>query len=239
MIQSVSPQYLLEGAAYALQQCGLLLRDANVLYRNKSYASAVVLASFAAEELGKWTLLLELRRKVLRGDEVTLDDVKKRCIDHETKQSAGIAHITVRDFKDGGDLIAALVNATPGSEERKALQEKLNSKLDEMKKRLPRERYSYRLEALYVDPDPLSPTGWKRPVAKITPASARNSLMTVSNDYMLRSWLGYRDLEMVKSRDAELADALEKWPQRPVVLAPESPVEADNRSELLRVMEKK
>jgi hypothetical protein len=31
---SVSPQYLLEGAVYALEQCGLLLRDANLLYRN-------------------------------------------------------------------------------------------------------------------------------------------------------------------------------------------------------------
>ena len=30
-IASVTSEYLLEGAAYALEQCGLLLRDANVL----------------------------------------------------------------------------------------------------------------------------------------------------------------------------------------------------------------
>ena len=30
--QSVTAPYLLEGAAYALEQCGLLLRDANLLY---------------------------------------------------------------------------------------------------------------------------------------------------------------------------------------------------------------
>jgi hypothetical protein len=34
MPASVTPQSLLEGAAYALEQCGLLLRDANLLYRN-------------------------------------------------------------------------------------------------------------------------------------------------------------------------------------------------------------
>ena len=50
MPASVSPQYLLEGAVYALEQCGLLLRDANLLYRSGSYATAVALAAFAREE---------------------------------------------------------------------------------------------------------------------------------------------------------------------------------------------
>jgi hypothetical protein len=39
MAASVTPEYLLEGAVYALEQCGLLLGDANVLYRNGSYRS--------------------------------------------------------------------------------------------------------------------------------------------------------------------------------------------------------
>src|SRR5215831_8234472 len=41
---SVTPEYLLEGAAYALEQCGLLLRDANLLYQSGSYVSAVALS---------------------------------------------------------------------------------------------------------------------------------------------------------------------------------------------------
>jgi hypothetical protein len=104
------------------------------------------------------------------------------------------------------------------------LQEKVNSKRNEMKERLPRERHTIRLKALYVDPDPLSPTEWNRPVAQITQASALVSLMAVHNDYYLR-WLHYSDLERFKTREAELADALEKWPQRPVILPPELPVE--------------
>jgi AbiV family abortive infection protein len=63
MSTSVTPQYLLEGAAYALEQCGLLLRDANSLYRNGSYSSAVALALFAREELGRYQTLLELRNR--------------------------------------------------------------------------------------------------------------------------------------------------------------------------------
>jgi hypothetical protein len=43
MSASITPQYLLEGAVYALEQCGLLLRDANLLYRSGSYATAVPL----------------------------------------------------------------------------------------------------------------------------------------------------------------------------------------------------
>src|SRR5262249_43047922 len=43
---------LLEGAAYALEQCGLLLRDADPLYQSGSYASVIALAAFAQEEKG-------------------------------------------------------------------------------------------------------------------------------------------------------------------------------------------
>ena len=76
MPASVTPQYLLEGAVYALEQCGLLLRDANLLYQNGSHASAVALAAFAREELGRWRILFELRKKVLGGDNVTIKKYK-------------------------------------------------------------------------------------------------------------------------------------------------------------------
>jgi hypothetical protein len=68
MSASATPQYLLEGAVYALEQCGLLLRDATLLYRNDSCASAVALAAFAREELGRWKILLTLREEVIGGN---------------------------------------------------------------------------------------------------------------------------------------------------------------------------
>jgi AbiV family abortive infection protein len=88
--KSVSPQYLLEGAAYALEQCGLLLRDPNLLYRNGSYANGVAVAAFAREELGRWGLLLDLRKKVLSGEHLTIEKVKAHCGGHVRKQEAAI-----------------------------------------------------------------------------------------------------------------------------------------------------
>jgi hypothetical protein len=49
MPESVTPQYLLEGAVYALEQWGLLLRDGTLLHRSGSYANAVALTAFARE----------------------------------------------------------------------------------------------------------------------------------------------------------------------------------------------
>jgi hypothetical protein len=59
------PQYILQGAAYALEQCGLLLRDANLLYRNDVHANAVVLTAFAREELGRSTRFVRWARRGL------------------------------------------------------------------------------------------------------------------------------------------------------------------------------
>src|SRR5215475_183400 len=89
---SVTPQYLLHGAVYALEQCGLLLRDANLLYESGSYATAIALAAFAQEELGRWKMLRDLRKEVLDGDHLTAEQVRTRCGDHVRKQEAGDEH---------------------------------------------------------------------------------------------------------------------------------------------------
>jgi len=90
MDDSVNSRYLLEGAVYALEQCGLLLRDANLLYRSRSYASAVALAAFAREELAQWRILLGFRRKVVGGEHVTIKVIKSQCEKHVDKQDARI-----------------------------------------------------------------------------------------------------------------------------------------------------
>ena len=54
MAESVTPEFLVKGAVYSLEQCGVLLRDAALLYRDEAYASAVVLTAFAREALGQW-----------------------------------------------------------------------------------------------------------------------------------------------------------------------------------------
>ena len=41
----VTAQYLLEEHLYAMEQCGLLLQHALILYENRAYSSAVALAT--------------------------------------------------------------------------------------------------------------------------------------------------------------------------------------------------
>src|SRR6516225_5698252 len=150
MSASVSPQYLLEGAAYALEQCGLLLRDANLLYRSGSYASAVALAAFAQEELGRWKMLVDLRKKVVDGDHLTVEQVRTRCGDHVRKQEAGVMSTVMRTDKDSGLGNQTRASAKPGSKEWKAADEEIK-RLDRQKaKGAPGDRHEQRMDALYV-----------------------------------------------------------------------------------------
>src|SRR4051794_29506052 len=64
----LTAQSLLRGAVYSLEQCGLLLGDAKLLYENGSYATALAVAAFAREDLGRWRILLKLRKRVLAGE---------------------------------------------------------------------------------------------------------------------------------------------------------------------------
>src|SRR3990172_12736091 len=87
MKRHVTPEYLLEGAMYALEQCGILLRDALTLYKSGAYASAIVLAAFAREELGRAQIVLALRKRIVeKGESVTVEAVRRECDKHVTKQ---------------------------------------------------------------------------------------------------------------------------------------------------------
>src|SRR5262249_25586285 len=145
--QPVTSEYVLEGAAYALEQCGLLLRDANTLYKAKAYASAVALAAFAREELGRWRMLLDLRREVIDGKQLTIGDVKDRCASHVDKQKAAMLSITMRTHKDTGlgRLLNARSNAKPGSNERKTADKQIKDIDDKMEKRVPGDRHVQRM----------------------------------------------------------------------------------------------
>jgi AbiV family abortive infection protein len=151
--------------AYALEQCGRLLRDANALYRNQSYASTVVLTAFAREELGRWKMLLALRREVVNGKQVTLEDVDKHCGDHVARQKAGMMSVVLRANNDTGlgKLMRAAMTSQPGTPEWDEAEKKIKEIQTQLAKRVPGDRHDQRMTALYVDP--LSSTDWNRPKA--------------------------------------------------------------------------
>jgi AbiV family abortive infection protein len=222
MPASVSPKYLLEGATYALEQSGLLLRDANLLYQNGSYASAMVLALFAQEELGRWKMLRDLRRKVVEGERLTIEDIQEHCGDHVRRQRAGMMSTTMRADRNGGlgKLLQARTNSIPGSDAWKAADEEIK-RLDRQKaKRTPGDRHEQRMSALYVDA--VSPDQWNRPINEISAAEAFDYLQDAANDYSIQRER-YTNLEIGKPDDPEFYSALETWTERPILPSPEWP----------------
>jgi AbiV family abortive infection protein len=221
-IMSVSPEYLLKGAAYALEQCGLLLRDANILYRKCSYASTVVLTAFAQEEFGRSEILLDLRKRALAEEVFTIDQIKTACNDHVTKQRAGMASLTMRADKESGlgKILQASQNPPQSAEWQKA--DAALKQIDETKtKRTPSDRDNLRMAALYVEP--VSESGWNRP-ANISALKAYESLVQATNDYSIRYQQRYpTPKSMLKDLDPELYGAFEQWPDRPELQPPEHP----------------
>jgi AbiV family abortive infection protein len=231
MPASVSPKYLIEGAAYALEQCGLLLRDANLLYQNGSYASAAAVALFAQEELGRYQILLELRKKVVDGGSVTIKEIQTRCGDHVRKQEAGVMSVVMKTDKDSvlGKLLQARASATPGSREWKAANEEIKRLDRQMTKRTPSDRHKQRLSALYVDA--VSPNQWNRPTNEISPTLAYERLERAANDYSIQ-YERYTNLEIGKSNDPEFYIALEEWTDRPTLPSPERPLLPPEQSQV-------
>jgi AbiV family abortive infection protein len=220
----MSPEDLLKGAILALEQSGLLLRDANVLYRNRSYANAVVLAALAQEELGRHRILLDLWRLARGGETVTVDRIKKACKEHVTKQERGTSGTTL---KSGiSELLQAISSNPPSSREYQDADAKLTQMAEAKRKRTPSDRHNQRMAALYVEP--ISEVGWNRP-ADTSATAAWEFLKEAVNSYSDQYHEGFVAPEdaIMKVTDPELYNALEQWPDRPKLVAPEWPPELD------------
>jgi AbiV family abortive infection protein len=225
MSAPVTPQYLLEGAVYALEQCGLLLRDANILYRSGSYANTVALAAFAREELGRYKILDGLRSEVLAGKNITIEEIKDRCDDHVTKQQAGMLSTTIRvTDRDSvlGKLLSDRMTAHPQSAAWKTASAALNKITKAMQKRSPTDRHKDRMVALYVEP--VSGNKWNRPT-DISRSFAREFLEDAVNDYAVQYGQGYitSPEPILKDINPGLYCALEQWSDRPELPPPEWP----------------
>ena len=215
MSGSVTAQSLLRGAVYSLEHCGQLLGDAKVLYENGSYATAVAVGAFAREDLGRWRMLLKLRKRALAGESLTVEDVKSGCDDHVRKQEAGMTSLTLLADNDSGvgKLLQTRMKAPLGSRERQEADKQIE-KIDQVKsKRTPDDRHRLRMKALYVDI--LSEENWNRPAQEISQTAAYEFLAEAMNDYRLQRSQRYVELQILQANDSELHDALVQWSDRP------------------------
>jgi AbiV family abortive infection protein len=92
---TVTSDYLLEGALLALEQAGKLFNDADILYRNGSFSSAIALAATGLEELGKCKLYRDLETELRAGKTLTPKMIKERTKDHERKHEKALAGVGI------------------------------------------------------------------------------------------------------------------------------------------------
>src|SRR5437773_8057432 len=124
---AVTVDYLTDGAYYALEQCGILLRDAVAAYGRDSYGSAIAFAAFAREELGKSRLLEAFAKRVASGQTMTVGAIRAACDDHEEKQRQAALSVELYGT-EGSTIDRALrtkTRADPQSREAREADEQL------------------------------------------------------------------------------------------------------------------
>jgi AbiV family abortive infection protein len=189
-----------------------------------SYASCIVLAAFAREELGRSSILLDLRGRALGGEIISIDQIRDACEDHVTKQRAAMLSTVLQADRDSGlgkIMLAKMTNDPPSPARKKADAEL--KRIDTMiSKRTPNDRHQARTAALYVEP--MSESRWKRPT-ETSASCAHDFLRAAVNDYAGRYNQGYitSDDSILKDIDVGLYEALKLWSDRPTLQPPEWP----------------
>ena len=121
----------------------------------------MVVATFAREELGRWQILLKLRKEVLGGKQLSLRDIEDCCRAHDSKHRAGwlvASSYNRADVAAMGKALLTMSNAVEGSGEWQTAKGNYETLFAQIKKSIPVERHENRMSALYVDP--ISLTEW-------------------------------------------------------------------------------
>jgi AbiV family abortive infection protein len=180
---SVSEQTLLEGSWYALEQAGRLLHSSKILFESGDFSTALAVAMFGREELGRSLLLRDCAKEVSEGGTLRTEQITKRCENHVKKQAASAFGITLRPSSDSelGRALNAKFKHAPGSDEWARAESFINSASEAKQKRQPDERHQLRCSSLYVDISAMG-TDWARPV-EISKEDALNNIYDAINDY--------------------------------------------------------
>lgn len=182
-VDSVSVETLCKGSWFALEQCGHLLRSAAEVFDSGDHATGVVLAMLGQEELGRSRILRDIAKDAAAGKKFQPEDIQNACFDHVVKQKAAVLGITLNDPPEPfRSLIKEMLGLTPGTEEYRRANEKLDEAIKAKAKRLPQDRHDMRTSALYVDLDDDGVT-WNRP-STLSRTKACDIISGAVNDYI-------------------------------------------------------
>ncbi|MCS6285410.1 MAG: AbiV family abortive infection protein [Nitrospira sp.] len=213
----ISESVLLEGSWYALEQAGRLLRAAVGVYDRGDSATALALAMFGREEIGRSRILRTLANEVANGASFSAQNVTDRCDDHVKKQREGATGTTLRVPPQSqlAKALQAQANNAPGSSGWKAARAVISAATTSKAKRDPQDRHDMREKALYVDLASDSKS-WCRP-SMITPTVAREHIEEAVNDYAIECY-ALRD-EVIADDFPSMAKTRERMKPHPVLIA--------------------
>ena len=169
----VAVQALVEGAWWALEQSGRLMQAASLLFDSGDASTAFAIAMFGREELGRFTLLLEMAMAAKSGGPLpTVADIRRALDDHTKRQRAGALSVTLTPGR-GTPLHAAMLaesRAVPGSQAWHTARQPIDKAVENEFKHRPARRHQDRMKALYVDIDDRG-ASWSRPACIDLPAA--------------------------------------------------------------------
>lgn len=179
----VTSEALRQGAWYALEQAGRLLRAAAVVSDDGDPITGASLAMFGREELGRSRILRDRADRVEKGGSLEPDEVRKACEDHEKKQVKGAFSTTLRAEPPSGvdRALREMLGAEPRSQEWKTAKQTADLATKAKRKGDPARRHRIRTASLYVDLNDAG-SGWRRPCARDT-SQARNEITDAVSDY--------------------------------------------------------
>jgi len=208
---------LAEGAWYASRQAGLLLEDASRLFDAGRSGTAIALAMFAREEIGKARLLFGLAAETASGRKITVVDVRAECVDHEGKQEAAVFSISLSAPRDSAAAeIMKRVFSREDSDDAREVLEQLGRLVQAKRRRTPSDRHEARLRALYVDVR--DDGAWSRP-EDFDRQAALGHLCDSLNDYSIIS----SNIQQGRGAAPEVLRLILDWPDRPPLPPPSWP----------------
>jgi AbiV family abortive infection protein len=180
---SVSERTLVEGHWYAMEQAGRLVTAAVRTFDNGDFATALALAMFAREELGRSRILLELSTQVRAGAVIAVAKVREETKDHLEKQKRGyLSHVIRAQRGDPFDrLFLQEAQAPLGTPAWRKIRHAIDRRIARWAQAIPKRRHTERLEALYLE---LGDDGksWSRPI-NWDQQHAREAVHDAANDY--------------------------------------------------------
>ena len=179
MAHALGPAALLHGALASLENAARLSEDAKVLFVHRRFASAITLATFAREELGRYNLILEQFQRIDPHDSVAVDYLNALCEDHVRKLDWGQS-ITLVPLSASRLAEFQSAAASGDIEAMKKVMDDVHAAHKAKRKRDPHSVHERRERSLYAD---ALPNGdWNRP-DRATEEEARVLIHMVCCEY--------------------------------------------------------